>query len=362
MSERTRSVVRAVSSSVAPAILVVIVLGAPGEGAAQGTDAIDRPRVSLEIDDACAVERAPLERVLAVELGTDADLEALPDQASSRVSVVCDGSLVRIQVDDALTHKMLERRLDLAGASPDARARLVALGIAELLAAGWIELGMGRAPELEETRPAEASSEEARSIALEVARRRLTLLERPRERDAPAPEGPRPIGIRAIAVGSLSGADPQHFAGGGGLAMDAELLAPLALLVDLRVEHASGRVEDAGSFEATALWAAAMLALRLPLGLHHADFGVGVRGGAGWLDGFGAAGVTSGSQVGPLLSAIGAAHLSLHIGYAAYLHLGLELGWVLVPLYGTLAPEGRVVAQIGGGQAAITMGFEVRPD
>jgi hypothetical protein len=49
---------------------------------------------------------------------------------------------IEVRVDDAITHKVVTRQLDLAGLPPDAHAMTVALGAAELLRASWAEINL----------------------------------------------------------------------------------------------------------------------------------------------------------------------------------------------------------------------------
>lgn len=338
----------------------------PSLAAAQeigGTDAIARPQVSITIDSSCAgIDPEIVRRVLGVELGSEADLDAPLDRATTHVLARCDEAQVVLELDELMTGKRLARTIDLTATPEDGRARLVALAMAELIAASWIELAMRHDPEVDAVDGGGEGAEEARAIALRIATARLPVTveeETPVARIVP-PRVP-PLGIRAIGVARVSG-EPFHFSGGGGLAMDLELLGPLAILLDVRAEQGSVDAGELGSVTLTAAWAGALLALRLPLGLHHADLGVGVRGGIGWLDGEGMRGVLGSQQVGPVGGVITATHLSLHIAYAAYLHVGIELGWITLPLYGTVGTTGESVARIGGAQMAITLGFEVRPE
>src|SRR5262249_33713515 len=52
----------------------------------------------------------------------------------------CQGDTVVLRVDDPISGKSLSRDVDLAGAMPRARPRLVALALVELISASWSEL------------------------------------------------------------------------------------------------------------------------------------------------------------------------------------------------------------------------------
>ena len=212
--------------------------------------------------------------------------------------------------------------------------------------------------------PGASGGDEARAVALEIARARLPDESSPRapeETATPPPVRPRAFGVRAFGSARIAG-EPLHLSGGGGLGVDLELLAPLAISADIRAEQGSVGVPGLGEVRLTAAWLTGLLALRLPLELHHADFGIGARVGYGWLDGEGARGVGGAQQSGALVALVTASHISLHVVGSAYLHVGIELGWVTLPVFGTDASTGESVARIDGGQLAITLGFEVRPE
>lgn len=359
------------------AVLASALAASPGR-AQDATDAseISGPRVAVEVQACAGLEPEIVRRILGIELGSDADLDALPtDPRASRARASCpdvaplepgaegqDAEVARVLlvVDEPLTGKHLERTIDLGGSPSSGRSRLVALALAELLAASWIELGMRREPEIVVV--GTEDDEEARAVALEIARTRM-----PIATEAPADEAPveavrpRAFGVRAFGTARVSG-EPLHVSGGGGLGVDLELLAPLAITVDARAEQGSVDVADLGTVRLTAAWVTGLVALRLPLELHHADFGIGARVGYGWLDGEGERGVGGAQQSGALVALVTASHISLHVVGSAYLHVGIELGWVTLPVFGTNAITGESVARIDGLQLAITFGFEVRPE
>ncbi|UJR78397.1 hypothetical protein [Sandaracinus amylolyticus] len=345
-------------------VAIVCALSTPHAVHAQDASTITGPRVALEVEACAGIDPEIVHRILGIELGADADLDALPtDPEASRVRATCadaEGTRVALAVDEPLTAKHLERSIDLVASPESGRSRLVALALAELLAASWIELGMRRDPEVVEV--GAQGGDEARAVALAIARERMPGAEVVRVEETPR-ETPRarPFGVRAIGVGRVSG-DPLHFSGGGGLGVDLELYAPLAMSVDVRGEQGSVTVGESGLVRMTVAWTNALLALRVPFGLHHADFGLGGRAGYGWMVGEGERGIGGAEQSGPLLGVVTATHISLHIVASAYLHVGIELAWITLPLYGTLGSSGETVARIGDGQLSITLGFEVRPE
>jgi hypothetical protein len=54
--------------------------------------------------------------------------------------VSCSGEEVSIRVTDAMTGKVVMRAFTLKEAEPDVRERAVALAVAELVLASWLEL------------------------------------------------------------------------------------------------------------------------------------------------------------------------------------------------------------------------------
>src|SRR5204863_3029658 len=67
-------------------------------------------------------------------------VEASPDEATTQVTATCSGEAAHLRVLDPTTGKSVERSVALSQAAPTARARLLALAIAELVAASWSEL------------------------------------------------------------------------------------------------------------------------------------------------------------------------------------------------------------------------------
>lgn len=104
--------------------------GAPGD---------QRPRVSIAVlgcDEALAGEAR---RITAIELRA-ALTEATADEATTQITATCSAESVNLRVIDPTTGKSLERSVALSQAAPTARARLLALAMAELVVASWSEL------------------------------------------------------------------------------------------------------------------------------------------------------------------------------------------------------------------------------
>ena len=140
---------------------------------ASGEAREDKPRVSIVVvgcDEALAREA---QRIAAIELRA-ALVEATPDQATTQVTATCSAESAKLRVVDPTTGKSLERSVALSQAAATARARLLALAIAELVAASWSELESNPEPKVMPAAPlAPVAAREAARGA--VARRHLEL-------------------------------------------------------------------------------------------------------------------------------------------------------------------------------------------
>ena len=122
----------------------------------------ERPPVTIELiacDDAIASEA---QRIAAIELRATL-AQSADDRRTIQVIATCDGDAVRLEAQRAktgttpgttpgtTTGKTVERTVILSDAAPSARARLLALAVAELVAASWSD----REAEQEEPESAE---------------------------------------------------------------------------------------------------------------------------------------------------------------------------------------------------------------
>jgi hypothetical protein len=117
--------------------------------------------VVVDCNDALAQEA---QRIAAIELRAVL-VEGTPDRITTRVTATCSAESARLQVMDPTTGKSVERSVALSEAAVSARARLLALAIAELVAASWSELETNpepRAPPMAPLAPF-ATREAARS-------------------------------------------------------------------------------------------------------------------------------------------------------------------------------------------------------
>ncbi|MEO7092616.1 MAG: hypothetical protein ABI175_05145 [Polyangiales bacterium] len=121
---------------------------------AEPIEAGTHPFVKLTIDECVAVPPAEVKKIVGVELGALLVDETRPIAGGvdprdvTVVAVSCTGKTIALRVDDPITGKSLERSIDLTAEVPNARARLVALAIVELVSASWTELEANPAPKV----------------------------------------------------------------------------------------------------------------------------------------------------------------------------------------------------------------------
>jgi hypothetical protein len=148
-----------------------------GVAAVAATWAVAEEASAASIDVAvagCDWRVDELERLVRLELSSV--LLASGPAPAYRVTIECSADRVHIQLDDPLTGKRLERAVAAPPADQPEPERVVALTVAQLYRASWLELVVEDDPPLAPADHVEASSE-----ALESARRAvLPTLERAR--------------------------------------------------------------------------------------------------------------------------------------------------------------------------------------
>src|SRR5262249_57015189 len=100
----------------------------------------------LVVDPCVDAPAGQVRRLLAIDLGALLVDPEIPVAGATRASVGCDGTLTLLRVDDPVTGKSLTREVDIASSPPNARARLVALAVSELISASWTELATNPTP------------------------------------------------------------------------------------------------------------------------------------------------------------------------------------------------------------------------
>ncbi len=164
----------------------------------------------------CA-ERDAIVRIAELELSTQAPADGSPPVVTAEIH--CEGDHATLYVTDDVTGKSLERTIDFP-ADPKGRARLLALALAELVRASWVELAMPPPPL------------PPRTTAPEPVRREIET----RMRDAIAP----PVRERAslwlfgALRGTFTGTGPM---GGGGMAVEVPVWKVVTLDMDARYTH-----------------------------------------------------------------------------------------------------------------------------
>ncbi len=198
---------------------------------------VDRLRVELVGDGVGAVHLVDEEELAA----TPAD--ALGLAVLRLTSRPCEPIVATfgVRIDDLLTHKHVERTIDLVEVTPSARPRALALAIAELLRASWAELALVDEPQ-----------EGAPAAVVEAMRVRLGGLRDARSLADPSstlsPEASPPVPARRLATAIAASFVVRAFPGaraallGGRASLD--LAASREVVVRLDLEGAAGSSLD----------------------------------------------------------------------------------------------------------------------
>jgi hypothetical protein len=106
---------------------------------AGGASGPERPHVSIDVFGCDAALAREAQRIAAIELRATL-VDAAPDVTVTQVTATCRNTLAELEVIDPTTGKSLARTVALTDAPLNGRARLLALAVAELVAASWSEL------------------------------------------------------------------------------------------------------------------------------------------------------------------------------------------------------------------------------
>jgi hypothetical protein len=228
----------------------------------------------LTISGCGAARPEEIRKIVSVELGALLVEPTTSSGDATRVMLLCTTGAGAVKVDDPVTGKALTRTVDLSEAAPNARARLLALAIVELIAASWTELETNPAPAV---RAIEATaSEQARQAALEAVRSR---------RVTPHVEEPVPSHFallgQGIALGFPSQLGPLW---GGGAKLVRFAGDDVGLGVDVIAVHGSKSIA-AGSIAADAFTLGTALYLQSAPGPVVVGSGLGLRAGVARLSG-----------------------------------------------------------------------------
>jgi hypothetical protein len=208
------------------------------------------PQVAISIDPCVPVDRAQLERLLAIELGTST-ARGGSVATPTRVWVGCTEQGIELRLEDAVTRKSMTRSLPASSFTNAESTRLLALAIAEFVVASWIELSVQPEPTVQPIGPELPKA--ARSNAERVVQER-----------AIPPEAMYDDSLSAaLAVQIWSRNDGVMF--GGGLRWWQALLPSLAWAASGEVA-ASSVDASFGAVDVTLASLALALAWRIPIG------------------------------------------------------------------------------------------------
>jgi hypothetical protein len=270
--------------------------------------------------------------LLELELGANlVPQETATDHETTRVSVRCAEGAIVLHVDDPVTGKALERRLALAAMPEHGRARLLALAIAELISASWIELEADPAPVVS---PDVTASPQLRAVV------RDSLDE-------------HHIGWELGLAGSTRAFVGQGVAIGGGLQGEAQLPSWLTLGIDLLADRHSTDVMQ-GTAEATTLSAGAAALVRDRFGALAVEAGIGGRMGMAVLAGhpFADQNLRGQTLVGAWGGPLACVHTHYAFGRVAIATM-VETGWALLPITGRV--NGGPAVRVAGGWLGVTL-------
>lgn len=303
--------------------------------------ASDRPRVAIEVvgcDPAMARES---QRIAAIELRailveSDPAARSTPGGAATRVTATCRSTEVVIDVADPITGKSLERVVSLAEAPPNTRARLLALAIAELIAASWLELERNPEPQAVPAASLAPAADREAARAVMVSR---------------APELAAVADVRLLASGDML------FGGGPRAAfwLSQVFFLQLDVLVDYGALGRSTGVVRVVMPSASAELGAA-IATSTTLGL---AISAGARGGSIWMKGIPAGNAAVGShQQGAWLGPELAVQMSVWPRAPVHPVLAIGVGAHLVGVRGTV--NGGPDVEAVGFWGALSAGAAVR--
>ena len=274
------------------------------------------------------------QRIAAIELRA-ALVDGTPDGATTQVTATCGAESAKLQVVDPTTGKSLERSVAVSQAAPTARARLLALAIAELVAASWSELESNPEPR------AKAATPLAPAAAREAARGAIA---------------PRRIELAAVADAHLLASRDLLF--GGGARSEIWLSRALFLRLDALVDYAQLSRSN-GTIAVTMPSLSSALGACLCSASLRPSVSLGARAGYAWMNGVPRDSATMGTRqggawVGPEL----VVELSAWPRARVHPMLSLSVGAHLVGVKGTVNGGRDVMATALW--SALSLGVAVR--
>lgn len=308
---------------------------------AASAGAAEHPLVQIEIDPCVNASRDDVRRLVAIELGSL--VADAPGSDQTRVAVGCKETLVELRVDDPITRKSLVRDVDLAETVPRARARLLALAIAELVSASWIELEAIPSPKVPPAGP--APSLEAKRAATVTVRRQIE--SSPFDR------------FRLTAFGTGAGFfTGPGLTGGGGMQLARDHAYHVGWQVDLQAAHGNA-VVPLGSVSVDLINVGTAFVMHYATPRIAFQGGVGLRGGAARLSGspVSSDAATGGTVWGAWGGPLATASLGVAVSRRLLVDLAAEAGYVVVPVGGLVADVRQVA--VDGAWLSFRVGFGV---
>lgn len=185
----------------------------------QADEGTPPPRVSVALTGCDPSLTVEVQRITAVELRALVVSDTDPHAPLARATVTCHDEVADLSVSDAATGKVVNRSISLAHASP---GRLLALAVAELVAASWEEVKSQPPPKVPPLVPA---PKEARATVLHVLEQR-----RQGSQQAPPPED-MPIVTIEVAANARGFLDTRTVLFGGEVRAGIRLVPEVFLLV-----------------------------------------------------------------------------------------------------------------------------------
>jgi len=238
---------------------------------AAGSPADERPRVSIAVLGCDPVLAHEARRIAAIELRA-ALIDTTPDETTTQITATCAARTVDLRVIDPTTGKSLERTVALSQAAPSARARLLALALAELVVASWSELESNPEPKAPPSAPL------ASPAAREAARRAIA---------------PRPLELAAVFDAHLLASRDLTY--GGGARMAIWTSSRLFLRFDALADYAE-LARPTGTIALTMPSLSGALGVSFGTGWLQPRVSLGARAGYVWLSGAAANTATTGAR------------------------------------------------------------------
>jgi hypothetical protein len=309
---------------------------------AQAQDpALEVDDVQLSIPDCEGIAGDEIAKLVALEL---APHRSAANEAAAReplrASVRCAAEHATIQVEDPERASPLVLELDLSATPQPARARFVALSLAELIATSRLERTATNAGAKPQAAPAQAAAQAAQAPP-------------PPEPASPAPAPPDARWTLFLQGGAARVFEPALLAPAVAAGAAFELLPPFAVVGDVAYERAQTSSTDANVTAQSASLSLApawwIRARRLTLAL-----GLGLRAGYAHFAGSPRHGGLVGHDLsGLFLAPIAQAGAQLRLADHWGARIALELGYVVKPVRGLDADQGTLLALRGARLAAL---------